>query len=141
MIAGISAGHKLPGESKVREGKMWGPFAILKGKEDKYEGVPLPGAPADMAHALTANGYLTEDLYDARVADWIVREVNKVRGERDRWHMLPMDGAGPHQFCYRALRKLWESRIYVPGMPSHTSQLFQMLDTHCFHYASTPLRW
>lgn len=84
MIAGVSAGHKLPGESAVGEGKMWSPFAILTGKEDKHKGKPLPGAPADMMHALTTNGHLTEDLHDARVSDWIVSEVNKIRGDAEQ---------------------------------------------------------
>ena len=86
-----------------------------------------------MPHAMTENAYLTEELWDSRAIDWIIYEVNLTRGDPRRWHAIPMDGAGPHQFCWRGLKKLWENRIYVPGMPSHTSQVFQMLDTHCFH--------
>ena len=112
---------------------LWNAFAILKGKEDKYKNKPLPGAPKGMRHGMTAKGYLTDALWGEDVADWIIDEVDTTRGDKNRWHFLPMDGFGSHQFCWRALKKLWEARIWIPGTPSHTSHIFQMLDTHCFH--------
>lgn len=136
MIVGISASQRFEGDDGIYvegPGKLWMPFAIVKGKEDKYKNLPLPDAPATMKHAMSENAYLTEDLWDEEVVDWIISEINLVRQDPQRWHALTMDGAGPHQFCWSALRKLWQAHVYVPGMPSHTSHVFQNLDTHCFH--------
>ena len=151
LIAGITAGKREPTQNPDPEedpwedaitkgGRMWNPMAIMKGTVDKFKDKPLPGCPKEMKHCMSVNGYLTEDLFDEDCADWIISEVNLSRGDTRRWHMLPMDGAGPHQFCWRALKKLWDARIIVPGMPSHTSTIFQMLDTHCFHGTKTRKR-
>ena len=85
---------------------MWTPLSIVKGKEDKYKGQALPGCPPGSRHCMSETGYLTEKIWDAECVDWIVEEVNLTRGDTRRWHMLPQDGAGPHQFCWKALKRL-----------------------------------
>ena len=116
-IAGISAGERKPVQDPDLEEdpwedaivtcwRMWNPMAIVKGTVDKYKRKPLPGCPKEMKHCMAVNGYLTEDLFDYDCADWIISEVDRSRGDTRRWHMFSMDGAGPHQFCWRAPKRL-----------------------------------
>ena len=64
MVAGISPGQrvKLGGKWYVKQGRMWRPYAIIKGTVDEYKGKTLPGAPEGMKHSMAKKGYLTEEI-------------------------------------------------------------------------------
>ena len=103
------------------------PFFIVKGQRTPSD--YLASAPVHSAMAMAKKGMMTETVFEQWVRHFILRMEK--RDER-HWCLLLLDGHHSHTMNPEVLKLLYDNRIYVVSLPSHTTAALQLLDVAVF---------
>jgi hypothetical protein len=104
------------------------PFFIVKGQRSPGASY-LAAAPPHSAMAMAKKGMMTEDVF----AQWVEHFVKHLQRKDERhWCLLLLDGHHSHTMNPRVLKLLYDNRVYVISLPSHTTAALQLLDVAVF---------
>ena len=104
------------------------PFFIVKGQRSPGA-TYLAAAPPNSAMAMAKKGMMTEDVF----AQWVEHFVKHLQRKDERhWCLLLLDGHHSHTMNPRVLKLLYDHRVYVISLPSHTTAALQLLDVAVF---------
>ena len=129
MVSLITAGDFNPNEFFIFEGKKASAQQILPNGDLQCLQLGTP-------YAFAESGYLTDDVWEAKVVPWIVSQVQQMKADLRKpdhvWVLLVLDGCGSHCYIPDALEVLHNNRIEILRMPSNTSSCLQPLDVAYF---------
>lgn len=103
------------------------PFFIVKGQRapPKY----LDAAPPDSTMEMAKKGMMTEEVFEKWVQHFLRHLEERVQ---KHWCLLLLDGHHSHTMNPSILKLLYDSRVYVISLPSHTTAALQLLDVAVF---------
>lgn len=103
------------------------PFFIVKGQRTPPD--YLAAAPVHSAMAMAKKGMMTEEVFEMWVRHFIERIEKR---DEKHWCLLLLDGHHSHTMNPEVLKLLYDNRIYVVSLPSHTTAALQLLDVSVF---------
>jgi hypothetical protein len=136
QVAMISAGDHIFDPSYIIEGQERPVGEVL-------DDGSLRNLPRQCKWALSPKGTLNDEIWNDMVVPDIIEQVEKLRLKDnlpDQWALLTLDGFTSHSYCLPALTKLWDAKIMVVRIPSHSSHALQALDLTIFHPLKTVLK-
>jgi hypothetical protein len=103
------------------------PFFIVKGQ--RTPAGYLNAAPPHSAMAMAKKGMMTEAVFEQWVRHFVERMEKR---DEKHWSLLLLDGHHSHTMNPEVLKLLWDNRVYVVSLPSHTTAALQLLDVAVF---------
>ena len=103
------------------------PFFIVKGQRTPTG--YLDAAPLHSSMAMAKNGMMTETVFEQWVCHFIQRLEKR---DEKHWCLLLLDGHHSHTMNPEVLKPMYDNRIYVVSLPSHTTAALQLLDVAVF---------
>lgn len=114
------------------------PFYILPAakrppaSEGKTKDGRLLGVRESSDWDVNPSGFLTMEIWEDKVVPFFVNQIQP-DPTCEEWALLVLDGVGAHVMSPKALKTLWEHKIYVVKMAPHTSADLQPLDRSVYH--------
>ena len=103
------------------------PFFIVKGQRTPTD--YLAAAPENSSMAMAKKGMMTEAVFELWVRHFLLRMEKR---DEKHWSLLLLDGHHSHTMNPEVLKLLYDHRVYVISLPSHTTAALQLLDVAVF---------